>query len=388
MTAAKEFIINQYLSVRLRKEETMIYIVGEPFIQCKFLLLNIPIAEISTFDEIESIDEAAEKLDEEAEWEIKKIRLPAEVEFWGHCSNLQVWAEHSYDTRLIHSNLAFPLLKRLTEVGDPLAKKIFKSEVMKRYENGTERTRCYLISEGFLDFLNYEEYLNLILNTDDYIAFTDLAKELRVDEVLVREFVKIEDRKVVELELWKLKLIEFPKTITDFKNLEVLSLRANNIKDIPEEIKKLNLLKSLWLVRNEISNLPDSICEMTSLEALWLSGNKIHTLPEKIGDLVHLKILRLGSNEITELPESFCNLKSLEDLSLSSNRIEKLPVSFYELVSLKRLDLSNNLLYKLPESLKHLESLEYLDVSRNPLAKNPKIVEELKKLKLKKIDLE
>ena len=66
MTTPKEFIINKYLSVRLKREETMIYVAEQPFIQCKFLLLNIPITEISTFDEIESIDEAAEKLDEEA----------------------------------------------------------------------------------------------------------------------------------------------------------------------------------------------------------------------------------------------------------------------------------------------------------------------------------
>ncbi|MFW9878255.1 MAG: hypothetical protein ACFFG0_34675 [Candidatus Thorarchaeota archaeon] len=45
----------------------MIYIAWEPFKQCKFFLLNIPITETSTFDEIKSIDEAAEKLDEEVE---------------------------------------------------------------------------------------------------------------------------------------------------------------------------------------------------------------------------------------------------------------------------------------------------------------------------------
>ncbi|MFX1237046.1 MAG: hypothetical protein ACFFAS_03805 [Promethearchaeota archaeon] len=50
--------------------------------------------------------------------------IPPETEFLVHCSNLQAWVEHGYDARLIHSNLAFPLLKRLCEVGDPQAKRM------------------------------------------------------------------------------------------------------------------------------------------------------------------------------------------------------------------------------------------------------------------------
>ncbi|MHA1670082.1 MAG: hypothetical protein ACTSV5_05815 [Promethearchaeota archaeon] len=76
--------------MHLERGNTTIYVVGQPFIQCKFLLLNIPIAKISSFDEIESIDEAAENVDGIVEEETRKIEIPPEVEFWGHCSNLQV----------------------------------------------------------------------------------------------------------------------------------------------------------------------------------------------------------------------------------------------------------------------------------------------------------
>lgn len=61
--------------------------------QCKFLLLNIPVEKINFLDEIE---------------------------FWGHCSNLQVWAENNYDTRLLHRNLSSPLLKQLSDLGDSI----------------------------------------------------------------------------------------------------------------------------------------------------------------------------------------------------------------------------------------------------------------------------
>jgi hypothetical protein len=127
----KIFEINRYITVKFEDNETVIYFNGEEFLQCKYLLLNIPLNNISEFDEIMSVDEAAEKLNNSLEPNGsvgKPFKIPPKVEFWGHCSNLQVWAENNYDSRLVHRNLAFPLLKKLVEVGDPVAKKVFKNE--------------------------------------------------------------------------------------------------------------------------------------------------------------------------------------------------------------------------------------------------------------------
>lgn len=83
----KEFKVNKFITVRLEHSETNIYVDGEFFIQCKFLLLNIPIDNISSFDDIESIDEAAENLDRSMEGnEREKLGIPSKVEFWGHSS--------------------------------------------------------------------------------------------------------------------------------------------------------------------------------------------------------------------------------------------------------------------------------------------------------------
>ena len=62
-----EFRINEHLSVRLEEGKTIIYVNNERFSQCKFLLLNIEVDEIKTFDEIRSIDEASEKLNKSLE---------------------------------------------------------------------------------------------------------------------------------------------------------------------------------------------------------------------------------------------------------------------------------------------------------------------------------
>lgn len=83
----KEFKVNEYITLKLKRGKTNIYVNGEHFNQCKFLMLNIPLKEVEKFDEIESIDEAADILgwtDEGQEG--VEYEIDPETEFWGHCS--------------------------------------------------------------------------------------------------------------------------------------------------------------------------------------------------------------------------------------------------------------------------------------------------------------
>jgi len=164
----KEFIINKFLKLKLIDDTTFIYVKGQPFGQCKYLLLNILTEDVEFLDDIESIDEAAEKLDISLEREnVSERSIPPETEFWGHSSNLQVWAESGYDTCLLHSNLAFPLLKKLSMVGDINAKNVFKEEIAKRFASGYPSVVRFLSYEGYLDNLEEGELEPLIESTDD-----------------------------------------------------------------------------------------------------------------------------------------------------------------------------------------------------------------------------
>jgi len=158
----KEFKVNEFLSLRLEGDKTFIYVEGKRFDQCRFLLLDVSIEQARSFDEIESIDEAAEKLDRSLERGGGSRTIPPETEFWGHCSNLQVWYEHEYNTRLLHRNLAFPFLKRLADCGDPLAKKVFKEEIAKRLESGFLPVVLYLMKEKYLSYFTSEELFVLM----------------------------------------------------------------------------------------------------------------------------------------------------------------------------------------------------------------------------------
>jgi len=169
-----KFKINDYLTLKLEKGKTVIYVKGKRFRQCNYLLLNIPINDIQRFEEIKSVDESIEKLDKYLEphsdfyGELKRNdKIPPEVEFWGHCSNMQVWYENGYNTNLLHSNLAFPLLRKLNEVGDKKAEKVFKEEIAKRFKSDHFPVVQYLITEGYLNFLDDVE-LRVILDDNNF----------------------------------------------------------------------------------------------------------------------------------------------------------------------------------------------------------------------------
>ena len=93
---------------------------NKEFIQCKFLLFTFDRTNIDDYKEIQSMDEAREILDGSMEYQGRSsFHINIMTEFWGHCSNLQVWAENDYDTRLLEKTIAFPLLQEfITRIGE------------------------------------------------------------------------------------------------------------------------------------------------------------------------------------------------------------------------------------------------------------------------------
>jgi len=156
-----EYKINDYISLKLEDYKTYIYIKGEKFLNCIRLVLQIPKKTIEDFDEINSIDEASKLYKTLYQNTIMEDfdthDITAEQEFWGHCSNIEAWCENEYDTRLIHSNIAFPLLKKLAEAGDPTANKVYKSEIAVRIGAEYLPVAIYLINNFYFLIFNDEE---------------------------------------------------------------------------------------------------------------------------------------------------------------------------------------------------------------------------------------
>ncbi|MFW9973558.1 MAG: hypothetical protein ACFFDF_25485, partial [Candidatus Odinarchaeota archaeon] len=92
--------------------------------------------------------------------------ITPEQEFWGHCSNIQAWVEHGYDTRILMSNISFPLLRELVKAGDPEARKVFKEEIALRLESGYPSVVQYLLNQGYLNYFNASEFKTIIESTE------------------------------------------------------------------------------------------------------------------------------------------------------------------------------------------------------------------------------
>lgn len=242
----KEFKVNNYISLKLEEEiidkkenlkeiKTNIYINGKKFKQCSFLLIKIPIDEVTPLKEIYSIDEAEEISDtslDESNDNLIRYKIPPNTEFWGHCSNLQVWAENKYNTRLLHRTLAFPLLQKLTEEGDPIATKVFREEIAERFSKCYLPVIHFLLLENYLEFLTDEElgtlfneiisqnpllfsYLEPLLMIKGYVKHNFSEQEL--ESYLKEYYSDIEIGKFDSLDTYESFNINLSSVITDWR---------------------------------------------------------------------------------------------------------------------------------------------------------------------------
>ncbi|MHA1281145.1 MAG: leucine-rich repeat domain-containing protein [Promethearchaeota archaeon] len=306
------FKINDLLELRLKNDKTILYVAGKPFKQCFRLMvinphLNPNLKEINSIDDLDdySFEEDEMPLDL-SEWGITP-----EIEFWAHCSNLQAWYEHGYDTRLLHSNLSFPLLKELSETGDKNAKRIYKEEIAKRFIAGTSQLRYMLRDEGYLDIFTEEE-IDVIYREvlgDEYDALLEIGKIIgkRLRHSSSNRYncfgINNKDNVVNILSLKDCELPEFPEAIRQLKHLKELRIENCGLRELPEWICELKELEVLDLSRNCLERLPESICELDNLYWLTLSNNQLKHVHELKKGLNQLSTLQLGGNpiEIEEL---------------------------------------------------------------------------------------
>jgi hypothetical protein len=223
--------INNYITLKLKNYETVIYIEGKLFEICKHLIVDIPVEDIMN---IHSLDELVDGYGENIaeKYNTLEVGLNPEEIFKGHCSNLQVWAENNYDTCLLRNNLAFPLLRRLTEVGDQKAILIFKDEIKERFESLYAPVQLFLISEGYLKYFSEAEKQELL----SYVSNIEIWYAL-ADKFLLNS--QLEDA----IEAYENALEIDPINISILKKLLKLS---TNVKDNPRIDKYRNVLSELY----------------------------------------------------------------------------------------------------------------------------------------------
>lgn len=350
-----DYKVNKFLKLRLEGDKTYIYVKNQRFRQCMYLLMNIDVNKVEKYDMINSIDEAAENLDRTMEGNDSVRReITPKVEFWGHCSNIQAWAENDYDTRLLHRNLAFPLLKRLMLAGDPVAKRVFKEEIAIRLTSKHPTVVSYLLHQGYLKYLNRNEletifddlHLPLLAQTANSINQILEREQIsrRGIQHILQQFFKNIGTNHIPFIFSKLKIYISPQyhqevatTILaifenrkDFSKIEFIN---DNIEIL--DVKKYNLVS----YEKEII-------------AIFKLGEKLSVRNRKIEDL----------GKITGLNKFYDKIQILD---LSNNLLTNLK-GIEKFTSLHTLVLDNNLLVNI-QHLEKLQNLEHLSLKNNKL---------------------
>lgn len=394
----KEVELNPYITLKLEDGKTNIYLNDKLFQQCKYLAFYLVSEDIDNLINIRSIDELEQK-DRSSYYNLMEI-TPQE-EFWGHCSNLQAWIENDYDTRLLHRNLAFPLLRELTFLGDSKAKNIFKDEIIERFSSHSIPVMLYLLLEGFLnDFTDEEreiinEGLDKVFTTsffaknlypEEYNYFFD---EEELDDNIERFKVqpKLLSRQYTRRDL-DIRLPPFiEKTpgeeITDIMSIPelmttidytALGFFQNKITEI-KGLDKLTYLRQLGLNCNEITEIKN-LEKCKKLRLLELPGNKISEI-KGLNSLIDIEFLYLGDNNIKRIG-GLDSLTNLKVLSLWKNKIKKIE-GLDTLIDLRVLHLDDNKISNI-QGLESLTNLRELTLSSNEISEI-KGLSNLKKLR-------
>jgi hypothetical protein len=394
-----EFKVNQYLTLRLERGITNIYVKGHLFNQCKYLLLNIPTSNVEYFDDIESIDEAEEILDRSMEGHGRHDHnINPRTEFWGHCSNMQTWVENDYDTRLLHRNLAFPLLKRLADAGDPKARIAFREEIARRLVSGYPSVVEFISQQGYLNYLGAEElaticedpeflkgiikHYNYFVETSRYFDNFYMKAPKLLPNLLLAVLSNINSHKYAQSLINKIKntplaqrkqlmgvLIdrledgEFYVEISDIVNIFGVKFLLNNIP--PRQLTKLldhpNSPFNKLLIKYEGKPIL-----IQNHENLDLRKKNISDLTkiEGLQNFQDVKKIILDDNNIIEI-KGLEMLQNLEEISLKNNKITDMQ-GIEKLPNLININLENNQIKDI-KGLKTLKNLCSVNLSSNSI---------------------
>lgn len=132
------------------------------------------------------------------------------------------------------------------------------------------------------------------------------------------------------LKLNKTSIDWIPEQLGNLKNMESLSFAKNNLITLHGEISQMPSLKYLNCKNNRIKNsgIPNDLFKSKDLLILDLSYNQLKEIPPDLDQMKNLQVLNLCHNQIESIPNQlFINLTELVILDLSDNKLGK----FYKL---------------------------------------------------------
>lgn len=237
------------------------------------------------------------------------------------------------------------------------------------------------------------------LKTESPIYKMDLSYK-KLDPKLYEKISSIKDLQVLKLSGNEVK--DFPKNIGDLFNLVYFASYNNPFTSFPPDFKKLVNLTHLELSQTKIDSIPASIAYNSKLKAIKFTDTEdtlklpvtlkylknledlqienciMDSFPKQIFKISSLKFLYLAKTNTHFISGHFERLSNLEIFILENNPISSIPANIYLAKKLRVISLRNNQLTKLPDTISQMENLAMIDLRGNPMTKE--YIEELKAL--------
>ncbi|MBY9005782.1 MAG: rhomboid family intramembrane serine protease [Candidatus Lokiarchaeota archaeon] len=142
----------------------------------------------------------------------------------------QFWANHKYNTNLLDYHISFPLLRKLVQVREPIAKKVFYDEIIKHLWGGDPLFVKFLIRERYDDYVKLESYKSRIHIPK---SFNDLKLTFfLILFLIILHFILEQNNIVVYFRLERIKIFENYEIWRYFTSMFAHSLRIHLVVNI------------------------------------------------------------------------------------------------------------------------------------------------------------
>jgi Leucine-rich repeat (LRR) protein len=194
-------------------------------------------------------------------------------------------------------------------------------------------------------------------------------------------------RKITELDLRDIGLIEFPPMIKFLSNLRRVRLEKNPVYSIWESIEQVTIDQNqihrfAWIVK-KMENSPDFIVDFSD----YMGDETI--MWSSLQELPNIISINFSNPSIIELPDWLRGIKTIQNLTLNGSRIQKIPKWIVEFTHLQVLEIGNQYSvdkFEFPKEMSGLTSLRYLSIQNLGLYEVPKWLRSMTKLEVLCLD--
>uniref|UniRef100_A0AC35U7D6 LRRCT domain-containing protein n=1 Tax=Rhabditophanes sp. KR3021 TaxID=114890 RepID=A0AC35U7D6_9BILA len=289
-------------------------------------------------------------------------------------------------------NFSFPILRGLQQLTNlDISKNRIKhlsSESFLTFDNGSKLIKLNLASnmiENITDEKTFSHLHNLV--------YLDLSYN-NIQFITDNIFSGLTNIKQIFLQGNKLTKFMF-RTLNNLRNLKVLILDNNRIKNLDGFSLYCKSLEHLSVIGNELTDISPNYfypIDLANLKVIQLSKNNIkRIIGQTFRELPRVQFINLEYNQIEEINSfAFNFLPNLVELNLAGNRLKTISENaFHNLANLKSLNLASNQISKTFQDriFRNVNNLASLNLSYNLLKEFNGKVMSYEPIGLKLIDL-